>query len=173
MDFLELAKSRYSVRDFTSEPVRKEHLDLILQAGRVAPTACNRQPQRVLVLQSGELLEKARRSTASHFEAPTMLLVCYEKSECWTREFDCASSGEIDASIVATHMMLEAASIGVGTTWVMHFEPDVLRKDLNLPDSLVPVVLLPMGYPSADARPYPGHAKCRPAEETILLDPHF
>ena len=167
MDFLKLASERYSVRSFQPRPVEDKDLERILQAGHLAPTACNLQPQRILVIKSEAAIEKLRKCTKCHFEAPTALLVCYDKTECWKRKYDGASSGEIDASIVTTHMMLEAASLGVGSTWVMHFIPEAIKTEFHIPDHIEPVALLVMGYPAADAGPFPGHTAFRPLEEII------
>ena len=167
MDFLQLAADRYSVRSFTGEPVAADALAKILRAGALAPTACNNQPQRILVINDDASREKLYRCTKSHFHAPTALLVCYDRARCWTREYDGKTSGDIDASIVATHMMLEAASLGVGSTWVMHFIPEAVREEFALPDNFEPTALLVMGYPAPDAKPYPGHAQCRPDGEMI------
>ena len=131
MDFLELAAKRYSVRKFKEEKVRQEDLDKILKAGMLAPTAHNDQPQRILVINSDEALEKLKKCTACHFNAPTALLICSDKDACWTRKYDGKKSYDIDAAIVTTHMMLEAENIGVGTTWVMHFRPQVVREELR------------------------------------------
>lgn len=170
--FLDLAAERYSVRKFESRPVEPEALDQILQAGYLAPTACNRQPQKILVLQTEESMEKLRKCTKCHFGAPAALLVCCDRNECWEREYDGRSSGEIDASIVATHMMLEAASLGVGTTWVMYFIPEAVREEFQIPEHIEPVALLVMGYPAPDAKPFPGHSQFRPLEETVAYE-HF
>ena len=171
-DFLQLAQERYSVRKFQPRPLERDALDKILLAGRAAPTACNLQPQRILVLQSGEAMEKLRKCTECHFGAPTALLVCYDKTECWKRKYDGKSSGEIDASIAATHMMLEAASLGVGCTWVMYFIPEAVREEFQIPQHIEPVALLVLGYPAEDARPYPGHTQFRPLEDLVAED-HF
>ena len=88
MDFLELAAKRYSVRKFREEKVRQEDLDKILKAGMLAPTAHNDQPQRILVINSDEALEKLKKCTACHFNAPTALLICSDKDACWTRKYD-------------------------------------------------------------------------------------
>lgn len=167
MDFLELAQERYSVRKFDGAPVRKEDMDKILQAGYLAPTACNRQPQRIFVCESAESMAKVRKCTPCHFNAPTAILVCCNKALCWKREFDGKPSGDIDASIVTTHMMLEAASIGVGTTWVMHFVPEAVREEFALSDELEPVAFLMMGYPAPDVKPYPGHTQFKPESEIV------
>ena len=107
MDFLTLAEKRYSVRKFTRQAINQDTLDQILRAGYLAPTACNRQPQRILIINQEESLEKLRRCTKCHFDAPAALLVCYAKDECWQRSYDGKASGDIDASIVAvsyTHL---------------------------------------------------------------------
>ena len=167
-DFLELAANRYSVRKFIDKPVEQEDLDKILKAGYLAPTACNRQPQRILVINSDEGRAKLKRCTKCHFDAPTALLICYDKTDCWQRKYDDKISGDIDASIVTTHMMLEAAATGVGTTWVMHFDPAAVKSEFKVPESYEPTALLIMGYPAPDAAPYPGHSEYRPMEETVF-----
>ena len=111
-----------------------------------------------------------RKCTKCHFGAPAALLVCYDKNECWKRSYDGKTSGEIDASIVTTHMMLEAASLGVGTTWVMYFMPDAIREEFEIPDPIEPVALLVMGYPAPDAKPNPGHTQFRPMEELVFYN---
>lgn len=167
MDFLELAKARFSVRSFSERPVEQEKLHSILEAGQVSPTACNLQPQKILVLQSEDALEKYRRCTVCHFNAPLAILTCYDTSASWTREYDGKSSGDIDAAIVTTHMMLEAASLGIGSTWVMHFIPEAIREEFQLPEQYEPVSLLAMGYPAEDAQPSPGHTRTKLLAESI------
>lgn len=116
MDFLELARERYSVRKFAPQKVEKEKLDAVLEAGRLAPTAVNYQPQRILVLDSDAALGKLKDCTPYHFSAPLALVVCYDAAVSWKRSYDGKDMGEVDASIVTTHMMLEAAA------------PDALRR---------------------------------------------
>lgn len=95
------------------------------------------------------------------------MLVCFDKNECWKREYDKKSSGDIDASIVCTHMMLEAANLGVGSTWVMHYIPEAVREEFTLPDNLESTALLVMGYPKDVAKPSPLHLKIKPIDETV------
>ena len=123
MDFLELARERYSVRKFAPKKVENEKLDAVLEAGRLAPTAVNYQPQRILVLDSEESLGKLRDCTPYHFSAPLALIVCYDDTTSWKRSYDGKDIGKGDTSIVTTQMMLEAAALGLGTTWVGHFDP--------------------------------------------------
>ena len=170
MKFINLAEERYSLRKFSDIPIEKEKLNLVLKAGLLAPTACNYQPQRLLVIEKTDSLEKLKRCTAYHFNAPMALLICYDKSVSWKRSFDGKDSGDIDSSIVTTHMMLQAAELGLGTTWVGHFDPKQIIKEFDLPDNIVPVALLPLGYPAKDATKNPLHSKSKSIEETVFYN---
>ena len=167
MDFLKLASERYSVRKFDSRQVEPEALEKILQAGHLAPTAKNLQPQKIFVLQSPEALEKVKQCTKCHFDAPTVLMICHDTDLEWERPFDSKRSGDIDAAIVTTHMMLEAADLGLGTTWVMWFDAAKAVEAFELPANIVPTALLPLGYPAADCVPAARHTECRPADELV------
>lgn len=171
MEFQTLAAERYSVRKFTDEHLTQEQIDIILRAGHLAPTGCNYQPQRILVLNTDESIEKLRRCTKSHFGAPTAILICYNAEECWKRtRYDGRSCGVMDASIVTTHMMLAAADIGVGCTWVMHFDPEATRREFALPDHYDPVAFLMLGNPAPDAEPLYLHSQYRPMDEVVFYD---
>ena len=170
MKFSELAADRYSVRKFKATPVETEIINKILKAGHLAPTACNIQPQKILVLNSAEALTKLKDCTRCHFDAPLAMLICYDKNECWTRKYDGATSGDIDASIVTTHMMLAAHDNGVGSTWVMHFNPAKMREAFNVPENFEMTALLVMGYPAEDSAPIDMHSKFRPEEDLVFYD---
>ena len=165
--FLALAEQRYSVRKFATKQVEQVALERILRAGQVAPTACNNQPQMTFVLRSPQAMEKLRRCTSCHFDAPMALVVCYDQDQSWKRPFDGQDSGLVDASIVTTHMMLEAYAQGIGSTWVMYFDPAAVRKELELPDNLIPAAILPMGYPADDVQANPKHAQNKPMDAIV------
>ncbi|MDR2176933.1 MAG: nitroreductase family protein [Treponema sp.] len=168
MNFAELAAARYSVRSFCDTPVEREKVELILKAARAAPTAANRQPQRVLVLDGPDQLARVDRCTTCRFDAPLVFLVCYEKKAAWIRDYDQKHSGWVDASIAVTHMMLQAADLGLGTTWVMWFDPAAARTQFNLPGDLTPVAFLPAGYPSPDAFPSKQHQDRIPLNKMVF-----
>lgn len=117
MELLELLKARYSVRRFADKPVEEEKLQLVLEAGACAPTAKNQQPQHIYVLESAAALEKIRAITPCAFDAPVVLLICGNRQEGWTNPFNDRNATEMDCSIVTAQMMLEAQSLGLGTTW--------------------------------------------------------
>ena len=172
MEFTNLIEERCSVRSFKPGHLPREVLEKILRAGHLAPTGCNYQPQRILVLNTDESMEKLRSCTKCHFGAPTALLVCHNTAESWVRKYDGALSSPVDAVIGATHMMLAAHNEGVGCCWVMHFDPAAVREAFGIPAGVEPAALLVMGYPAEDARPLPLHFKTRPLEETVVYD-HF
>ena len=167
MKYSELIKKRYSVRKFTDKPISEEIINSILEAGHLAPTGCNAQPQRILVINTPEAIEKLQGCTRAHFGANTAMLICYNKDECWTRKYDGEVSGPMDASIVTTHMMLAAEDNGIGTTWVMHFNPFKMREAFNIPENIVPVALLVMGHPAEDAEPHEFHSQFRPMSDIV------
>lgn len=170
MEFEKLIEERYSVRKFENKPLEKNDIDKILRAGHLAPTGCNIQPQRILVLNTNEAIEKLKNCTKCHFDAPSAMLICYNKDESWKRPYDGALAAPIDASIVTTHMMLEAHNIGVGSCWVMHFDPAKIKETFNLPENIEPLALLVMGYPHKDSHPIDMHSKYRPLDEVIFYD---
>lgn len=170
MEFEKLIKERYSVRKFLPEHLKKEDIEKILSAGHLAPTGCNFQPQRILVLNSDEATEKLKGCTKCHFDAPSAMLICYNKDESWVRKCDGALSAPVDAAIVTTHMMLAAHNIGVGSCWVMHFDPEAMKKTYNIPENYEPVALLVMGYPAPDAAPIAMHNTFRPIDEVVSYE---
>ena len=170
MEFDKVIKERYSVRKFEDRHLEQDVIDKILAAGHIAPTGCNNQPQRILVLNKDESIEKLKACTKCHFNAPCAFLVCYNKDETWKRPYDGAMSAPVDAVIVATHMMLEAQNLGVGSCWVMHFDPFKMKEIFCIPDNTEPVVLLVMGYPHKDAAPIEMHSKFRPIDEVVFYD---
>ena len=172
MEFTKLIEDRYSVRSFKPGHLPREVLEKILHAGHLAPTGCNYQPQRILVLNTDGSMEKLRACTKCHFGAPTALLVCHNTAESWVRKYDGALSSPVDAVIVATHMMLAAHNEGVGCCWVMHFDPAALREAFGIPAGVEPAALLVLGWPAENAKPLPLHFQTRPLEETVVYD-HF
>ena len=170
MDFLALAKKRYACRKYLDRKVEPEKLAAVLEAGRVAPTGANRQPQRLIVVESPEGMERLARCTRD-FGAPAAVVVCADTSEVWTRKYDGKRIGDIDASIVTDHMMLAAASLGIDTLWICMFKPEAVREEFGLPDTVEPVNILLIGY-GADAPASPDrHATLRkPLEETVFYE---
>ncbi len=168
MNFMELAKSRYSVRKFDDRPIDGKTLDLILEAGNYAPTGCNYQPQRIYVVQSEEKIAKLNELSKCIFGAKTVLIFTYNENEEWKNPLEKGvHSGVQDVSIVATHIMLEAWELGVGTCWVNYFANSRLEKEIGLPENERAVLLMPMGYPAEDSVPLKLHSEFKNIDETV------
>ncbi len=161
MDFIKLAEQRYSVRKYDERAVEAEKLMSILEAGRIAPTAANLQPVRVIAVRDKENLSKIGKA-ANIYGAPLALIVLADRSTAWTRPFDGKQTTDIDASIVTDYMMLEAASLGLGSVWICYFKPDILRSEFDIPESLEPVNILAVGYAKDGIQP--------PHKDRITLD---
>lgn len=167
MDFYKLCRARYSVRKFADSQVEEAQLTQILEAGATSPTAKNLQPQRIYVLKSSEAMEKLRAITRCAFNAPMALLVCAEVGEAWVNPFNGRSSAEMDASIAATHMMLQAAELGLGTTWCCWVDFKKVSEAFSLPEGIEPYCLLPLGYPAHDSSPSAQHTVRKPLSATV------
>ena len=170
MTFYELARSRYSVRKYSSAPIEEEKLNAIIEAGRIAPTACNNQPQHVFVAKSEDARRKLKEVCSCTFDAPVIMVICYDIEKTWKNKLmQPYQSGETDASIVTTHMMLQAWELGIGSCWVGWFNAESVRNALGLPENLVVSALLPMGYPAEDAVPASLHDSFREMSETVTV----
>ena len=170
MNFSDLVKQRYSVRKYDSRPVEPEKLAAILEAGRLAPTAVNYQPQKIYVVKSPAVMQKlaATSSMRFAFRAPVVLVIGYDRNVAWKNEaIPGHCSGETDAAIVATHMMLAAWEQGVGSCWIGVF--DGAAEALGLPENIVVTALMPLGYPAENAVPSPLHSQSRELSEMVTV----
>jgi nitroreductase len=167
MEFSELVRTRYSVRAYKPDPVQDDQLQQILDAARLAPTAANRQPFRILVIHTEGRQEELRRIYRRSWfvEAPIILCACGVPAENWVR-MDGKNYNDVDVTIAMDHLILAAANLGLGTCWVAAFDPDAAREVLNLPAGVEPVAFTPLGYP-ADS---PSEKKRKPLDELVRYE---
>ncbi len=169
--FLNLAQKRYAERFFAPTPIEQEKLDKIIEAGRLAPTARNCQPQHFYIIRSQEGLAKLKTVTRYHYNAPAMILVCYDTQKVWKTDIDSNfpnyNSGEQDGSIAATSMMFEAEELGVHTIWVRDFDSKTVIDTFGLPAYMMPVMLLGLGYPNERAKPSQWHFQRETADKFV------
>ena len=172
MDFLQLAKQRYSVRKYTNAKVETEKLNLILEAGRVAPTGVNSQHQHIIVVQENVGLQKIAKA-ANIYGAPLALIVCADNAKAWQRPFDGKKITDIDAAIITVHLMLQATALGLGTVWICYFKPDVIKAEFGLPANLEAINILAIGYADGSPASPDRHSTARkPLSETVSYE-HF
>ncbi|MCI7731213.1 nitroreductase family protein [Enorma burkinafasonensis] len=176
MSFADLTRSRFSCRSYESRAVTAEALDAVIEAGRIAPSAHNNHPTRVIVCDTPELRAKAARAAhyfdrgGSVFGAPVVLIACAVTGDAWVRTTDGMNSSLIDTSIVVDQMMMQATELGLGTCWVCMFDPAIVRAEFDLPAGVEPVSMLTLGYPAEEiAAPEKRAERCIPRER--FLDP--
>ncbi len=168
MSFAELVRARYACRAYRPDPVPDDLLTQVLDAGRLAPTAANRQPIHVIVVHTEGREEELGQTYAKPWfaTAPVILGVCAVPG-AWARvKFDGKSFADVDAAIVMDHLVLAASDLGLGTCWVADFDPAVARGILGLPDDVEPLLFTPLGFPADEPR-----AKVRkPLAELVHLE---
>lgn len=169
MEFYNLIETRESIRNFDpARQVPEEILNRILNAGRLAPSACNRQPWRFLLVSSREMLEKVCKCYNREWlkQAPHILVIVGLKDAAWVRGFDGYNSVGTDAAIAMTHIILAAENEGLGTCWVENYDPALLREALNIPDDQAAFGITPLGYPQQEYRKV-GNKKRKSLEDIV------
>ncbi|MCU0612363.1 MAG: nitroreductase family protein, partial [Candidatus Eisenbacteria bacterium] len=147
MDFAELIRKRYSVRAYRPLPVEEQKLNAILEAGRLAPTAANRQPFKIIVIKPQGREEQLKRIYDADWfvAAPIILAVIGTPSKNWKRK-DGKNYNDVDTAIVMDHIVLQATDLGLGTCWIGAFDPQAARSVLGLPADVEPIAFTPLGY---------------------------
>jgi nitroreductase len=167
MKFSELIAKRYSVRAYKPDPVEDEKLRQVLEAARLAPTAANRQPFRLIVIRTVGREAELRRIYGEDWfvQAPLVIGVCGLLTRSWVRG-DGKNYCDVDAAIVMDHLILAATDLGLGTCWVGAFNPSAAREILGLPDGVEPIAFTPLGYPADRPKP----KMRRPLSELVRYD---
>ena len=167
MEFNTVLQRRYSCRAFSPSPVEQEKVDRILEAGRIAPTAVNKQPVQVWAVSSPDALEAIKGVTRSNYGAPLILVVGCRPADAWVRRYDGKHGAEVDASIVATYLMLAAENEGLATLWVGSFDPSLLKGILPGVADYELVAMVNVGYPADGSAPSAMHGSRIPVEEFV------
>ena len=150
MKFIELAKLRYSSRHYLNKEVEKDKLISILDAGRIAPSAANRQPWYFIVVQEKEKRELLAKTYNRDWfkEAPVIIVACGDHKQVWVRQHDAKDHCDIDISIAVDHMTLAATDLGLASCWICAFNPYLCSEILALPEHVEPIAMLSLGYPA-------------------------
>lgn len=153
-NFSDLVQMRYSCRNYLPTKIDNSLIAQVLETAHFAPSATNAQPWRVLVLNTSESLAKARQAYNREWfaTAPAVLLICAQTDKAWTR-FDGKNHADIDIAILADHITLAAADMGLATCWVCNFDAKLISELFNLDVNCKPLVLLPIGVPATDEIP--------------------
>jgi nitroreductase len=169
MEYYELITNRETIRNYDPQKqVPKEILKRILNAGRMAPSAANRQPWTFYLVSSPEKLREVKESYAREWfqDTPHVLIVTGDKTKSWTRPYDGYNSIETDLAIAMDHMVLAAENEGVATCWIIAFDYDKLSKAIGLKENEVVYCITPLGYPKAEFKKRNNKTR-KPLEEIV------
>jgi len=155
MDFYEVIKKRRSIRGYEDRAVEEDKLKRILEAARIAPSAANRQPWYFVVVKREDVKEnlKGAYNKEWFWKAPVIICACGIEKEAWRRK-DGKSYLDVDVSIAMDHLILAATAEGLGTCWIAAFDSSEVKRILNLPRGIEPIVLTPLGYPATSPKPF-------------------
>lgn len=150
--FHDIVANRYSCRHYSQEPVSQEQILEILECARLAPSACNRQPWKFMIITAPEELSAVHASYNRDWikEAPVAIIVLGNRNEAWHRSYDEYDATDIDIAITTEHICLAATSMGLGTCWICNFDPIILRTGMNIPEEWEPLAIIPVGKPAED-----------------------
>jgi nitroreductase len=151
---------------FQERAIERDKLLYVLEAGRVAPSACNYQPWEFLVLQDPQRIVSIAPDWVRDSHAPAMIVVCGNHRQSWRRR-DGKDHCDIDIAIAVDHITLAAVEVGLGTCWICSFDAFRCAKTLELTDQLEPIVLLPIGYPAETKSSDRHRAERKPLEEIV------
>jgi nitroreductase len=170
MSFHKLIANRFSVRSYKNEPIPEETLIKIVEAGRIAPSAVNYQPWHFVIVNDGSTKIALQKVYSREWfkQAPAYIVVCTDYKSAWVRNTDQKNFADVDASIAAEHIILQATELGLGTCWVCNFDVEKCKMALNLPDSIEPLVIIPVGF--SDEKP---KIKTRKSQKEIVHWNHF
>ena len=149
MNFLDLAKKRFSSRKYLSKQIEEEKLLKILEAARIAPSAANKQPWIFFIIRSDE--KRNQISQVYHHDwlksAPVIIVACADHKKGWIRS-DNKDHCDIDLAIAIDHITLQAAELDLGTCWICNFDQQKCKNILQLPEHIEPIALIPVAYPA-------------------------
>jgi nitroreductase len=146
--FYELVCKRYSCRSYdATREVTDELVRAVIETAQLAPSACNRQPWRFVVVRNAARRAKMlAKSRPAFLDAPVLIVACGVRSDAWVRPSDQKNHTDVDLAIAIEHICLAATSLDLATCWVCSFDVDAVRSELNLPTDVEPIALLPLGF---------------------------
>jgi nitroreductase len=171
---LDLITSRQSDRKYSNKPVEKEKLDRIIDAGRMAPSACNAQPWKFIIVTDTELLKSIAKAASADLigmntfvaQAPVQIIVVREKPNFTSKVGGTIKNKDyslIDIGIASENICIQAEAEGIGSCMIGWFDEPLVRKILHIPRSKRVELIITLGYSLSEKR----QKRRKPAEETV------
>ena len=165
MDFEEICKERYSTRDFSDKKADEKEVGRILKMIRFAPTALNRQPYKILVVESDEAIKKLESSKAVLYNSKTVLIICSDRANAWANRYSGETDVLIDTGIVVATALYAATECGLESCCICNFDPELLKREFGLPENLTADALIALGYKSENDKPSGRHFMRRSVDD--------
>lgn len=169
MEFNELIRERFSCRALSDREIPHESMNRIFEAARLAPTAVNKQPFKVWAIESPDARAKLAETTGYTFGAGVFLVIGSKADEAWVRPDDDLNFADVDAAIVATHIMLAIHNEGLRATWVGKFNTPKLKELFPVMKGYNLIALFPVGYPTEKGVPSPRHKERKSAVDIVQI----
>ena len=150
MALMEEILNRRSIKEFKTKPIERDKLERVLEAGRLAPSAKNRQEWRFIVLQNERLREKVKEAAFGDEkvgQAPAVIALCTTNVEYIMPNGQL--SYPIDLAFAAAFMVLQAVAEGLGTCVLSTYDEQMMRDVISVPYSMRVVLLILIGYPES------------------------
>lgn len=167
MNFKDLCKERYSVRNYSDKKVEEEKIFAMLDMVRLCPTALNNQPYEIYVATSDDAIEKVKSGSMNIYGATTVFIICKDSNKSWKGFATEEEQTLQDVGIVTTTLMYAAVEVGLGSTYVCAIDANKIKTAFEMPEHLIPESLLLVGYPSIEAKPSPRHSLRREISEFV------
>ena len=176
MDVMEAIRTRRSVRSYDSRPIPDEVMERLKDSLRLAPSACNYQPWKFILVTDPELKRAlAKASMDQHFiaEAPLIVVGCGFPDRAYKHMGGYGNSTDVDLAIALDHLTLAAVAEGLGTCWIGAFHEEQMKKLLNIPAGVKPVALTPVGYPKSPELNRPVREQDRKTADEVFCEERF
>ena len=171
MNFNDLAKQRSSIRNYEKTPIEEGIIKQLLATARLAPTAANTQPQKIMVINESDSISKVNKAANCH-GAPLIMIVLVNKTATWIRPYDNKNMSDIDGTIVADHIVMQAEDLGLSSCWITYFNPSILKREFNIPNEFEPIAIISIGY-STVSKNASRHNTLRKPLESMVIYNHF
>ena len=174
MDVIEAIRTRRSVRKYLSQPLDDDVLSRMFDALRFAPSACNYQPWRFIIVcerQRREAIARASHDQMFIAQAPVIIVGCGIPDRAYKRMGGYGNSVDVDLAIALDHLTLAAAECGLGTCWIGAFDEKAVKDIVRIPETVKVVALTPLGYPAEPGllRPIEDNER-KPRNEVIAFE---
>lgn len=170
MNFDKICEDRFSAREFSDIKVSDKQIRKIIELIRLAPTALNNQPYKIVVANSDSAIDKLKKANATLYNAKSVLIICSDRNNVWANRYSGENDILIDIGIITATALYAATEYGLDSCCVCNFDPQLLGKEFDLPDNITADALILLGCKSEECKPSERHFIRKTLEEITLRE---